>query len=83
MHGDNVILARFVGVSPAAISRRLNDKGRVSWALAKKLASATQTEPHLWMEATGADIRTAIEQSAAAGFGLLAGRRKNQAAPQG
>jgi transcriptional regulator with XRE-family HTH domain len=45
-----VELAKKAGITEGMMSFILNGERRPSWDVAKKLAAATGTDPHLWME---------------------------------
>lgn len=53
-------LAKLAGVSSAALYNILSGKFRPLWSTAKRLASATGTNPILWMEAPLDEIKSAI-----------------------
>ncbi|MBI9092587.1 MAG: helix-turn-helix domain-containing protein [Desulfobacterium sp.] len=60
-------LAKATGLSQGYISKIMSGVHILdSWRTAKKLASATNTDPTLWLEGTSDAIRAALKQETAA-----------------
>jgi transcriptional regulator with XRE-family HTH domain len=55
-------LAQMIGVSQAYISMIIARKAIPSWKTARKLASATNTDPVLWCDGTEDEIKVALQQ---------------------
>ena len=53
-------IAKRAKISPAMLSLILSGKKRPSWTTAKNLAVATGTDPVLWIDGSGDQIREAI-----------------------
>lgn len=53
-------IAKKAKISPAMLSMILSGKKRPSWVTAKKLATATGTDPVLWIDGSSNQIREAV-----------------------
>ena len=57
-------LSEATGIHQTTISNILNGRRRPSWRLAKKLATATDTDVAVWMEGSPEEIRSAVFKAA-------------------
>jgi len=56
-------LAKKIGISQGFLSNILCDRRRPHYKTAKKLASATNTDPILWLEGSPEEIKQALSKN--------------------
>lgn len=61
-HGIQKLIAKKAGITPAFINMIIRQGARPSWKTAKRLSSATDTDPALWLEGSPDEIVSAIEK---------------------